>query len=50
LETSSFGAVSEYIALIVAAYFFITKNRFSFKVGPNSPPGIEKSAFRRVHF
>jgi hypothetical protein len=41
---------SSYIALMVAAYFLTTKKRLSFKVGPNSPPGIEKSASRRLHF
>ena len=57
-----------YIESIRDAYFFKTKNRFNFKVGPvnrsfmnaytvakgyiipNSPPGIEKSASKSVHF
>ena len=34
LESSSLGAESEYMESIIVAYFFNTKNRLSFKVGP----------------
>lgn len=42
-QTMSESYASLYIDSICSANFFTTANRFSFRVGPNSPPGTEKS-------
>ena len=53
LEISSLGAVSAYIASMVAAYFFKTKNRLSFKVGPectNEDVGTKVPKLNKVSY